>query len=207
MNTSTGAFYRRKNMKLRYSSIPLVAIVLLLAACGPYLSRSMEVPDIAVTDVGAEVRGMFKPAVTVEEFVDSRESPVLVDRKGEQTEISGSIGKRVSEAIETALERKGFQVGGVGPIFVRGEVLKWKSDVDSTMQGRLNSEAQIGVQLYSSAGRRVYSGVFNGSASSESPVISNTDVSTSLGKSMAEAIEQFLTDQDFLNAAVSQPGA
>ena len=187
-----------------------------LTACGPYLSTSMDVPEIPLSTAATngqegaraslsdidQVRpsAMSARSVAVERFVDIRHSPAIVTRGEDTTELVGDVGVKISDAVRRELVQKGFNVSSFGENAVRGQVKAWRADVDSNLNGSLNSEAALLVEVFNRREQKVFSGIFRGSAKSQTPLISSSDVSDSLGKAMAQAIDQLLNDHDFMQA-------
>ena len=184
-----------------------------LSACGPYLSTSMEIPEIPLGDsaAGADARaglgavreGDLNPAsrsIAVERFVDIRQSPAIVTRGEDSTELIGDVGMKISDTIRRALVEKGYSVSSFGENSVRGQIKTWHADVDSTLNGTLVSEAGLLIEVFNRREQKVFSTVFHGSAKSQTPLISTSDVSDSLGQAMAQAIKQLISDPDFIRA-------
>jgi uncharacterized lipoprotein YajG len=172
----------------------------------------MEVPEIPLAETGKEpARARFGAigndgfdpaanAVAVERFVDIRQSPAIVTRGEDSTELIGDVGIKISDAVRRALTDKGYTVSSFGENSIRGQVKTWRADVDSNLNGGLESEAAILIEVFNRREQRVFSGVFRGSAKSQTPLVSSSDVSDSLGKSMAQAIDQLINDAEFLRA-------
>ena len=203
---------------LFYCTFPLAGVcfaaVCGLAGCGPYLSSSLDIPEIPLESAGPDARArlgtvreeglnLAAQSISIERLVDVRQSPVIVTRNEESTELVGDVGIKVSDAIRRSLVEKGFNVSSFGDHAVRGEVRTWRAFVDSSLNGSLVSEAVIYVEVYNQREQKVFTGTFNGNAESQTPLISNSDVRDSLGKAMGQAITELTSDPAFLRAVTS----
>ena len=203
--------YRAKCLRLKVLIVAAALLAPNFTGCGPYLSTSMEVPEIPVGSADAGTRASLgeigessaapsSHSVAIERIVDLRQSPVIVTRGDDAIELIGDVGIRVSDAVKRALLDKGFSVSAFGENSVRGQVKTWRAAVESSLNGTLESEAAIFIEVFNKREQRIFSGEFRGSAKSQTPLISNSDVQESLGKAMAKAIEELITDSQFLEA-------
>ena len=75
---------------------------------------------------------------------------------------------------------------------------KWRSKVGAKDSSAIDSEATLFVELLDPTGKKIYSGTYNGTRSSQFPVVTRIDVQDSLGLAMANAIEQVISDQQLI---------
>lgn len=195
----------------RRTAAILLPAVGMFSGCGPYLGSSLEIPDIQfdskvdenrTTSQGFRGSGISPASQTiaVERLIDMRQSPVIVTRGEDSTELVGDVGIKVSDAIKRLLTDKGYNVSSFGDHAVRGEVRIWRAAVDSNLTGSLESDASIYIEVFNQRQQKIFSGVFRGSAKSQTPLISSSDVSDSLGKAMGQAINELSADPAFLRA-------
>ena len=81
---------------------------------------------------------------------------------------------------------------------ISGQVRKWHANVTGGFQGKIESEASVYVEVLDPANKRIYSGVYNGVSSLETPNVDVKDMRESLGAAMASAIEQLNKDQQLV---------
>lgn len=187
-------------MKLK-RALPLALLLLASFGCSRSIGRNVEVPDIPSAEEPA-ARSKLDVSVNVAEFKDVRDNIAGVDSDSgvSYTEPQGSVTGAVEEAVAQALGARGVLLGGDAPLTVWGEVRKWRSRVETTTISKIESEASLYVEVVDSSGTRRYSGTYHGSRTSQFPIASATDVRQSLGLAMAQAIDQMLDDEEFLNA-------
>lgn len=169
----------------------------LAAGCAPSLGTTIEAGDIPVPAVQSTARARFGSVVGIQDIRDNRPAPV-VDGTEKFTEPHGGIPQLVESALKTTLGDAGVSVVSSAPVAMKVEVLKWRSQVDPKASVMLRSEASLLIELFDPAGKKVFSGTYNGVRSSQFPVVTRVDVKDSLGLAMSNALEQLVADPQFI---------
>jgi hypothetical protein len=140
-------------------------------------------------------RGVF---VYVGEFIDQRASKEIVTLEDKTVAPNGDIGKSVAEGLERALAMQGYEMTDTAPLILSGEVRNWSATLSGGFSKNLESDAAVFVEILDPANKRVYSGVYKGFASIQSPSISEADIRSVLQTSMSEAVRQVTADAQLL---------
>lgn len=191
----------------------LIAIVLctslftLSTACSRHVGNSIEVPEIPASPAtDSASRARLTSSVALSGFKDVREEVLPIEGVDTTTftQPQGAISQHLETAVSNAMKEKGMVISGDAPISLWGEVRKWRADVDTTTTTKIKSEAALYVELLNSSGQRLYAGTYHGSRASQFPIATAEDIKSSLGIAMAQAIGQFLEDEEFLQALLQR---
>ncbi len=167
------------------------------AGCAPSLGPTIEAGDIPPPATQPATRARFGSVVGIQDIRDNRPAPAT-DGSEKFTEPHGGVPQLVEAALKTTLSDAGVSVVSSAPVEMKVEVLKWRSQVDPKANVMLRSEASLLIELYDPAGKKVFSGTYNGVRSSQFPVVTRVDVKDSLGLAMSNALEQLVADPQFI---------
>ena len=185
------------------NSVLLFAVLLqllVLSACGPSLRSTIDVPKVRPLEVPKPAKKTVSDTyIFVDEFIDGRQSKAVAVMEGREVNPANEITPRVVEGLRWALERKGFQFSDTAPIILSGEVRKWRALVEPGFASKVVCDAGIYVEILDPANKRIYSGLYTGYASKETPGLDKRDVQEVLKTSMYEAISQVLRDEQLIN--------
>jgi hypothetical protein len=176
----------------------IILISLLASACVVSVGPTIEAPAIPAPTKSTDV---FPVLVQVKNFRDVR--LVSEEEKGPISP-EGDISELVKDAFINYLEKRGASVEFSAPVTIEGEIRSWEAQARGTSTGMLNSSASLYIEVKDSSGNKLYSGVFQGSRSSQFPLVSKADIKDSLGFAMAQAIDQSLNDASFRKALNSK---
>lgn len=115
----------------------------------------------------------------------------------------GDVSQIVTAAFSEALRARGTSVDSSAPTTIQGEIRSWNAETRGSSVGELKSEASIYIEVITS-GTRTFSGVYQGSRSSQFPVVTSSDIQDSLGFAMEQAIDQALIDSSLRRALSSR---
>ncbi|MFN8390178.1 MAG: YajG family lipoprotein [Bdellovibrionota bacterium] len=194
-------------MNFRLSLLPAAfAAAVLLTSCAPNLGSTIEAPQLPPTSADPasrpEARARLGSYVTVQEVVDSRNG-ISADADENTTEPYGGVNVIVENGLKNAFRDAGVGVTDSAPISIKAQVTKWRAHVNAKGTSAINSEATLFVEVYDPSGKRIYSGTYNGSRSSQFPVVTRVDVKDSLGLAMNNAISQVIADPQLLELLAS----
>ena len=174
------------------------------AACAPKLGATIEAPQIPPTAAKPEARARLGSYIAVTGVSDSRVGQPPSDSSiADFTEPYGGVSAIVENGLKNAFRDAGIAVVDNAPVAMKVEVRKWRAQVDTKSTSAISSEATLFVEMDDPTGKRIYSGTYNGTRSSQFPVVTRVDVQDSLGLAMANAIDQVISDPqlvDLLNS-------
>ena len=176
------------------------SVILFCAACAPKLGATIDAPQIPAPATKPDVRARLGSYVAIQGVEDTRVGieATDADQAPGYTEPYGGVNAIVENGMKKAFQESGIAVVDTAPVTLKAEVRKWRSQLDAKSTSKLNSEATLYVELQDPTGKKLYSGTYNGSRSSQFPVVTRVDVQDSLGLAMANAIEQVISDPQFL---------
>lgn len=177
-----------------------ILAVLSCVSCAPYVGRAVDVPEIPSVVKEGEVRNRLGNSVAVGEVRDARESAA---EGSTYTEPAGDVAAAVRQALEKTFTDKGMIISLDAPVTVSGEVREWRSAVSAKTTSMIQSEAALAIEVRDPSNKKLYSGVYHGSRSSQFPVASAGDVQDSLGLAMSQAISQMLQDKELVSVLSS----
>lgn len=185
--------------------VSFVSIVLATVSCGPSLGSTIAVPSVQIQR--SELRGVARPQigsqVYVRRFSDVRRSKSLVILKDRGVAPASSAVSSVSQALEGALNRIGYEFSDLAPVIVTGELREWHATVTGGFRKNVKASSSIFVEVIDPANKRAYSGEYSGFASYNGLSISELQISELLKKSMREAVFQLTKDEQFLKVLSS----
>ncbi|MCB0344726.1 MAG: hypothetical protein KDD66_06400 [Bdellovibrionales bacterium] len=113
----------------------------------------------------------------------------------------GDVGNVVARAAEQAFAKRGMKLeGSSSQAEIRGQITEWNATVEGGALPVLGSTAALRIEVLNPKGDTVYTGTYQGTRSSEFPVISESDIRRSLGIAMAEAVEKMADDSRLTQA-------
>ena len=171
---------------------------LALAACAPTPGPTIDTPSIPIAKTNAEIRGRLGTYVTIQGVIDTRRS-LIGDELSKYTEPQGNVTEAVENALSDSLRERGVSVTNDAPVKIKAEIRSWKSEIVVSASPTLTSDASLYVEMFDASGGRLYSGSYNGTRSSQFPIVTRQDMKDSLGLAMSSAIEQLLADEQLLN--------
>lgn len=180
-----------------FAVLALSLVTITGSGCAPSLGTTIEAGEIPPPAVQAGSRARFGSVIGIQDIRDNRPAPVT-DGAEKFTEPHGGIPQLVEAAIKSTLSEAGVSVVTSAPVAMKVEVLKWRAAVDPKATVMLRSEASLLIELYDPAGKKVFSGTYNGVRSSQFPVVTRVDVKDSLGLAMSNALEQLVADPQFI---------
>lgn len=169
------------------------------AACSGPPKGAIEVPNVPGTDSSAR-SAPSNVTLSVSQLRDGRPVNPRTNTSGNVVFPEGNVGAAVERSIEESLTKKGMIVTHDSPINVTGEILRWQSDVRPGLPKKVESNAEIFVEVRSEGGKKLYEGTFTGEQKLEEGAISKEDVQESLAEAMQEAVGRVVSDRDFLEA-------
>ena len=187
----------------KYLTIITAAALTLLSSCAPNLGTTIEAPDlttpVAKDAIAAqpEVRARLGSYVTIQTVTDSR-SGLASNIDESYTEPYGGVSTNVEAALKKAFQEAGIAVTDSAPVIIKAEVKKWRAHVNTKSTSMIDSEAALTVEVIDPTGKRIYLGNYNGSRSSQFPVVTRVDVKDSLAIAMQNAITQVISDPQLL---------
>ncbi len=184
-----------------------ISFLSLSIGCSRHVGNSIEVPEIPASPAtSAEARARLTSSIALSGFKDVREEVLPIEGVDTTTytQPQGAISQTLEAAVSEAMKEKGMVISGDAPISLWGEVRKWRADVETTTTTNIKSEAALYVELLNSSGQRLYAGTYHGSRASQFPIATADDIKSSLGIAMAQAIGQFLEDEEFLQALLQR---
>ena len=172
------------------------------AGCSETLHSAIELIPIVPPqkpEEPAEVKPLDS-VVYVDVFLDARpaKSVVVIEGEGREVPASNDVVEVVVQGLQKALQKKGYQFADTAPIILSGEIRQWSSRVTGSFSKRVESNAELYVEVRDPADRRVYSGVYRGFAARETAGMSEDDVQQVLRLSMTEAISQVTGDEQLM---------
>lgn len=172
-----------------------------IAGCAVSPGRTVETPEIPAVAPSGEARARLGSYLAIQAVEDRRDSSQSADSGF--TEPFGRVGASVEEGIKNAFRENGISILETAPLSLKAEIRKWRTKVDSRANTMMSSEATLYVELVDPSGKKMYSGSYNGTRSSQFPVVTRVDVQDSLALAMANAIGQVVNDPELLNVLSS----
>lgn len=167
--------------------------LLCCVSCAPYIGRAVDVPEIPSAIKEGDVRTRLSSSIAIGEIRDTRD-PLGEDSAA--TEPAGDVAAAVRQALEKSFTDNGMILSLDAPVTITGEVRDWHSTVSAKTTSLIQSEASLAIEVRDPSNRKLYSGVYHGSRSSQFPVASAGDVQDSLGLAMSQAIAQMFQDKE-----------
>lgn len=181
------------NSLVRNFRLALVSSVILFTGCAAQVGSTIEAPEIPPIAMADDARARLGSYIAIQEIVDSRQE-LKDDDTTRVTQPFGGVSGIIKTGLRNAFRDAGISVIDSSPIELRAEVRKWQAEVSAKGTSTLSSEATLYVELIDPSGKKVFTGSYNGTRSSQFPVITRVDVKDSLGLSMANAISQLVAD-------------
>ncbi len=160
---------------------------------GPYI----EAPSIPAPSQTSDVLPVL---VQVNNFKDIR---LPSEEGGNLISPEGDVGELVKDSFVQYLVKRGATVEVVAPVIIDGEIRNWEAQAKGTTTGALNSTASLYLEVRNNLGAKIYSGVFQGTRSSQFPLVGSADIKDSLGFAISQAIDQALNDPSLRKALSS----
>lgn len=182
---------------------PILALFL-FSACSTGIDDKMPVPNITTPQVESVFsKENLVPTLFVGDIRDGRPQTALAVMGEKKSEPEGDITLAVSRALQEGLKSKGFEINDSAPVVVTGEVRTWLVTIKGGVPSKGESSAALSLEVYDPANKKVYSGVYQGSARMERSTLSDQDISRLLGVAMTEAIGQALSDKNLIQLLAS----
>ena len=175
----------------------LCGLLLSASACAPHLGPTIETPDVPVSQIKSDVRARMGTYVALQSVEDARPAPSR-DIDSDYTQPVGAVKEIVEAAIKTAFRDHGISVLDTSPVQMTVSIRDWRSQVKVNSSTAIDSKAVVYIELSDPTGKRIYSGTYEGSRSSQFPVVNRVDVQDSLGIAMANCISHVLDDPKIL---------
>jgi len=175
----------------------VILLGIALSACAPRFEGALEPPIIRQVKPGLETR--TGAAVSVARFGDATEGKPIVKYRDKEVMPAAPLIPVVEGAVADAFKAMGFAPDETAPLLVTGEIRTWKSKVSGSMPAKAESEASVYIEVLDPANKRIYSGVYTGTASYSHPSLGTDDVRESLSTAMVAAIEQITADKQRLD--------
>ncbi len=176
------------------------ALVFFATGCGPSLNSTMPVPKVKIG--GAKATAAPDSGATylyIDEFLDKRESSVLVRREKKEVNPEGDVTPAVVDALKQVLAAKGFEFNDSAPVIISGEVREWVADVTGSLPTKVSAQAAIFIEVLDPANKRIYSGTYRGLASLEEASVNEKDVSKTLASALEESVGQVASDKTLIS--------
>lgn len=161
--------------------------------CAPHLGATIETPEVPLTEIKSDTRARLGSYVAIQSIEDSRKLS-LQEAQPEYTQPAGAVKETVEAAIRDSFRDHGISILDTAPVQMKTYVREWKSQVKSSTTTSIESKAVLYVELFDPSGKRMYSGTYEGTRSSQFPVVNRTDVKDSLGLAMANCISHIIDD-------------
>lgn len=191
---------------MKISKLVLLFVLCLLhviGGCVANVGQTIETPEIPAAATRTEARARLGSYVSIQGVQDLRTYSSQTPSSENFTEPQGGTTTAVETGLKNALRDAGISVLESAPITLRAEIKKWRAQVTSKASSNLASEATIYVELLDPSGRKLYTGSYNGTRSSQFPVITRIDIKDSLGLAMSNALSQLVADEQLLNIVSS----
>ena len=182
--------------------LPALLLVFLVVGCAPHLGATIETPEVPVTQIKSDARARLGTYVALQGIEDGRRLG-LSEEPTEYTQPAGAVRETVEAAIRDAFREHGISILDTAPVQMKTTVREWKSQVSASTTSSIDSKAVLYVELFDPTGKRMYSGTYEGTRSSQFPVINRTDVKDSLGLAMANCIGHIIDDPKIMEMIAS----
>ena len=182
------------------SLAPILVFLLFVYSCGPSISKSFVLPKIdpqVSPDATLKNQGADS-YVFVDEFIDARPKAAVVNYNGRLIESDSEAVKIIVDGLREGLTVKGFKLSDTAPTILAGELRTWVANVSGGFTKISRAESAVFVEVLDPANKRVYSGVYKGFATIESPGLNEKDIRDTLRTSMNEAVQQVLADEQLI---------
>ncbi len=177
--------------------------LLFMSACAKTTGGEVAAPKIPIVQHKMAYPTPVLLNAEISSFQDSRPNQNSSSGKSVTMPV-GEVGTLVSKAAEQAFKKRGMELRGAGGMStIRGRIIEWSATVDGGALPVLGSVAALEVEVVGPEGRPVYTSSYEGTRSSQFPVISESDIQESLGIAMAEALEK-MADDRMLTSAISK---
>lgn len=193
-----------KVLRRSVSFLLLSCVVANLSACSPKLKSIIQVPDIPENMSKADrPTSEYKNYVFLDQFKDGRSAKAIANLEGKETTTASDITVAVKQAMEKAFSANQFVISESAPLTISGEVRQWAADVRGGLPSSVKSKAEIAIEVYDPAAKKIYAGTYQGNVNREESSIEEDDVRRALGTAMSEAIGQILNDRQLMNLLCS----
>lgn len=176
-----------------------------IQACSPSLSRPFPIPVLSpikeMTQDESKIKG--SSLYFIRDVLDKRASSALIEFDGESYTTDADVSPLVREGMEIALGNKGYQSSVKSSVHIVMAIIRWQCQIGEGLPAKIESQAELQVQIITLSGVKVYTGKYTGSAEGLVPNVSNESAKESLGLAMSEAIRQVLADEGFHNAVLN----
>jgi uncharacterized lipoprotein YajG len=174
-------------------------------ACSPNLSRPFPVPVLSplreMTKNESKVEG--SRFYFIKDVLDKRVNQTLIEYDGESFTTDADITPLVREGMEIALGNKGYQSTVKSSVHIVMLIQRWQCQIGEGLPAKIESQAELQVEIITLRGEKVYSGKYIGSAEAHVSNVSNENAKESLGLAMSESIRQVVADEGFHNALIN----
>lgn len=174
-----------------------ICLLSLVAGCAPHLGPTIETPEVPLSEIKGDNRARLGSYIAVQKVEDKRAGITRSDNS-EYTQPAGAVEEIVEAALRDAFRENGISVLDTAPIQLKAQVREWRSKVKVATMSEIDSKAVIAIELFDPAGKKIYSGTYEGNRSSQFPLVNRIDVKDSLGLAMASCISHVLSDPKFL---------
>ena len=208
-------FMTTRPQQLLYTILSIF-ITTFICSCVPYLGPTIEAPELTTTTSSnnsdratstRRARARLSSSISIQKVADARHTPTYQEHLEENnpehitpeyTQPVGPITSLVESALRDSLKNAGVGILDSAPISLKAEVREWKAKISSRFSSDLQSYATLYIELLDPAGKRIYSGTYQGERSSKFPFINRSDVKDSLATAMHNCIANLLADEQLL---------
>lgn len=194
MSTKHDTLFLRYILRVFCTAFVFVGLTA-VPGCSPKLPARINAPSVEFP-VKAGVTGEM--SIFIDAFVDARPKKAIVEYNDQEIAHIQDLGPLVVDGIATALQGQGFSIADTAPVILSGQIRQWSAKVTGGMPSKVDSTAELYVELLDPANKRMYSGVYKGFAAVESPSLDEDEVQTALRASMKQTISQMVADQQLI---------
>jgi uncharacterized lipoprotein YajG len=189
-----------KNRRFAAPLLILISVVFLVSACTPTFHSTIKIPRVPVKIKQTSItrRPQYGMTIFIDQMVDARKKEALAEYDGRDINPDGDVTGAVLDALRSGLEQKGFKYTDTAPVIISGEIRTWFTRIENGFTRKATADAALYLEVIDPTNKRVYSGIYRGYSSIEKPGLGEEEVSKALGSSMAEAVNQALSDQQLI---------
>lgn len=182
------------------NALTVCLLVACFVSCSPSIGSKIALPNLirAPEPLGDIGRPQYEGYVFIDELADKRGTQAMAKLDGREILSKSEVAPAVLTGLKDALYRKGFKFSDTAAILLSGEIREWFAQIEGGFRSSADAQAVLYIEVLDPANKRIYSGVYKGTATKESPNLSDKDVTAVLGVSMTEAIEQVIGDRQLM---------
>ncbi len=189
--------------RIVFSAVAFVFIFVCSTACGPRINPQVSVPDVSLPPGLSADRRAKGAEVYVDTVLDSRPTNVVTSYKSVNAQFATDIAPTVRRAIEGVFKQKGLSIREKAPVIVNVEVKQWSAQFSADSSSKVDSQAELYLEVIGPANRKIYSGTYKGFSSFEGSPFDNKQLEDLLRTAMNEAVRQLVYDQGLLDTVTA----